>query len=121
MKTLKTPFISRKIEDSDKDVILFQIKEVLTDYRKALITRLILSLGTYIDYRFKIKPTRKQSEEITERLFDIKNSSVDLANYDSIVREVMSKENTFITTELIYKEIDECISWYLRETQMTFA
>jgi len=120
MKQLKTAISSRKIEDSAHDVILFHLREVLTEYRKSLINRMILDLPTYLDYKFRVKPSRSKLEEIRERLYTIKNSAVDLTNYQPVVQEVLSQENTFIKTELIYKEIDGAIADHLKQLE-TFA
>jgi len=78
----------------------------LSEYRKALINRLISRPPTYLDYKFKMKVPKGKLEEVRECLYTLKNSAVDLTDYEPVVAEVMSKENTFIKTELIYKEID---------------
>jgi len=119
MKTIKTPLFTRKIEDSNPDVILFQLREILTDYRKSLISRLILDLPTYLDYRFKIKADKKQLEDIREKLYEIKNGSADLSKYDLIVQQVLANESTYISTQLFYHEIDRNISSYLTEVPLT--
>ena len=119
MKTIKTPLFTRKIEDSNPDVVLFQLREILTDYRKSLISRLILDLPTYLDYRFKIKADKKQLEDIREKLYEIKNGSADLAKYDVIVQQVLANESTYISTRLFYQEIDRNISSYLSEVPLT--
>ena len=119
MKTIKTPLFTRKIEDSNTDVILFQLREILTDYRKSLISRLILDLPTYLDYRFKIKADKKQLEDIREKLYEIKNGSADLSKYELIVQQVLSNESTYVSTRLFYQEIDRIISSYLSEVPLT--
>ena len=119
MKTIKTPLFTRKIEDANPDVILFQLREILTDYRKSLISRLILDLPTYLDYRFKIKADKKQLEDIREKLYEIKNGSADLSKYDVIVQQVLANESTYISTRLFYQEIDRNISSYLSEAPLT--
>ena len=119
MKTVKTPLFTRKIEDSNPDVILFQLREILTDYRKSLISRLILDLPTYLDYRFKIKADKKQLEDIREKLYEIKNGSADLSKYDFIVQQVLSNESTYVSTRLFYQEIDRIVSAYLSEVPLT--
>ena len=115
MKTVKTPLFTRKIEDSNPDVVLFQLREILTDYRKSLVSRLILDLPTYLDYRFKIKAGKKQLEDIREKLYEIKNGSADLSKYDVIVQQVLANDSTYVSTSLFYQEIDGNISSYLSE------
>jgi hypothetical protein len=119
MKTIKTPLFTRKIEDSNPDVILFQLREILTDYRKSLISRLILDLPTYLDYRFKIKAEKKQLEDIREKLYEIKNATADLSKYELIVQQVLVNESTYISTRLFYQEIDRNISSYLSEVPLS--
>jgi hypothetical protein len=118
MKTIKTPLFTRKIEDSSPDVILFQLREILTDYRKSLISRLILDLPTYLDYRFKIKADKKQLDDIREKLYEIKNGNADLSKYDVIVQQVLANESVYISTRLFYQEIDKNISSYLSEVPL---
>ncbi len=119
MKTVKTPLFTRKIEDSNPDVILFQLREILTDYRKSLISRLILDLPTYLDYRFKIKADKKQLDDIREKLYEIKNGSADLTKYDVIVQQVLANESIYVSTRLFYQEIDKIISSYLSDVPLT--
>src|SRR5258708_28227630 len=119
VKTSKTVLDTRKIEDSNPGVILLQLREVLTDYRKSLISRLILDLPTYLDYRFKIKADKKQLEDIREKLYEIKNGSADLSKYDVIVQQVLANESTYISTRPFYQEIDRDISSYLSEAPLT--
>ena len=113
MKTLKTAVSNRKIEEANQDIVLFNLREVLTEYRKSLINRLILDLPTYLDYKFKTRPAKAKLDEIREKLYTIKNSAVDLSFYGPIVDEVLAQDNTFIKTELIYKEIDANIADHL--------
>ena len=119
MKTVKTPLFTRKIEDSNQDIVLFQLREILTDYRKSLISRLILDLPTYLDYRFKIKADKKQLDDIREKLYEIKNGSADLSKYEVIVQQVLANDSTYISTRLFYQEIDRNISSYLNEVPLT--
>ena len=119
MKTIKTPLFTRKIEDSNPDLILSQLREILTDYRKNLISRLILDLPTYLDYRFKIKADKKQLDDIREKLYEIKNGSADLSKYDLIVQQVLANESIYVSTRLFYQEIDKIISSYLSDVPLT--
>jgi kynurenine formamidase len=121
MKTIKTHAGVRRIDDLDNTVFLFQLRELLTDYRASLISRLINDLTTYIDYKFHIKPDGKQLPEIKVKLYSLKISHVDLEKYHGIVKHIMANESTYLNTEPFYKEIDESISWYFHETQLTLV
>src|SRR5260221_12234000 len=103
MKTIKTPLFTRKIEDPSPDVILFQLREILTDYRKSLIRMLILDLPTYLDYRFKVKADKKQLEDIREKLHEIKKGRADLSKYEDIVRQRLANESPSISTAEWYQ------------------
>jgi kynurenine formamidase len=121
MKTIKTHAGIKKIDDLDNTVFLFQLRELLTDYRASLISRLINDLTTYIDYKFHVKPDGKQLPEIKVKLYSLKISNVDLEKYNGVVKHIMAHESTYLTTEPFYQEIDENISWYFRERQLTLV
>ena len=118
MKTVRTGFGIRRIEDEDETVLMFQLREMLTSHRAALIQRLVSDLSVYIEYRFQIKAQKKQLEEIRERLFTLKNSSADLSKYQPVVEQVCERPSTHLNNELFYAEINECIGWYLSELQL---
>ena len=118
MKTIKTGFGIKKIEDCEEGVLILQMRELLTAHRAALIQRLVSDLPIYLEYLFHIKVEKKQLEEIKDRLNFLKNSSIDLDKYNSIVRQVVNQEVTHVTNELFYQELNECIGWHLNEPQL---
>lgn len=118
MKTVRTVLGNKRIEDQDHQLLLLQLRDVLDAHRGTLITRLITDLPTYIDYKFNVKVNGRELETIKEKLSYLKNSSVDMDKYRSILDNVMSNETTYVTTGPFYKEIDDSISWYLNESQL---
>lgn len=121
MKTIKTPQGVRKLDELDNQVFMFQLRELLTDYRASLIGRLIENLTTYVDYKFHVKPSTKQLPELKVKLYSLKISHVDLAKYDAMVKYIMANETSHLFSEPFYREIDDYISWYLRESQLTLV
>ena len=119
MKTIKTPLFTRKIEDYSTETVLFQLRELLSDYRKALIARLILDLPTYVHYRFQMRTDKKQLEDILERLYELKNGSIDLNDYGGVVKEVLANDSTYISAAPFYHEIDRNIALFVKEAKMT--
>src|SRR5688572_14139918 len=115
MKTLRTLSGIRRIEATDREVTLLQVREILNEQRKVLINRLLNDLYIYIDYRFSVKPDSEQIEHIKEKLNSLKNYSVDLNNYTGIFQHVLDHDRTYLNTEPFYKEIDDNILWHLRD------
>jgi hypothetical protein len=118
MKTIKTAIGNKKIEDCAESVAMGKIKEILTDHRNELINRLLLDLPGYLGYKFNVKPSKEQLLSVTERLYEIKHSVIDLLRYDAIVQEILSNTNTHLSSETFYKELDSAISWELRPNQL---
>jgi hypothetical protein len=119
MKTVRTTNGVRTINASNENAALIQLKEILTEHRKTLITRLTSDLNTYISYRFNVKPDNKKLEEIKDQLYSLSNSSVDLDMHEAIIQEFLTNENVYVSAEPFYFEIDEKISWELNRSQMT--
>src|ERR1700748_1037395 len=99
MKTIRTHQGIRRLDELDSNVFLFQLRELLTDYRAALIGRLIEDLSTYIDYKFHLKLANHQLPEIKIKLYSLKISTIDLSKYHRIVKDIMAHEFTYLDTE----------------------
>jgi hypothetical protein len=118
MKTIRTVLGTKKIEDSDQQITLLRLREMLDAHRSTLINRLISDLPAYIDYKFNTKVNSKQLETIKEKLFFLKNTSVDMDRYDFIMQNVLQNETTYVASEPFYREIDNNISRHLNEFQL---
>jgi hypothetical protein len=118
MKTVKTAAGNKRIEECSDAVAVVKIREILHEHRSTLITRLISDLPTYVNYRFGAKPTTDQYNHITDKLHTLKHQPLDIDKYDSIVHEILNNENTHLSGDPFYKEIDELISWQMRPNQM---
>lgn len=115
MKRVRTIFGIKRLEETDKQIMLLQVREIFNEQRKALINRLLNDLHTYIDYRFCIKADARQLDYIKEKLDSLKNHSIDLDRYSELLQQVMEKDNSYINTVPFYREIDDSISWYLND------
>ena len=115
MKTLRTVTGTKRIEATDKELVLFQIRDILNEQRKALINRLLPDLGSYISYRFNLKADYKQIQFIKGKLDHLKDYTVDLDKYGDLIGQVMAQDHVYIPASSFYNEIDERISWYLNE------
>jgi hypothetical protein len=118
MKTIKTASGIKKIENCPEPVALIKIREILMDHRSTLISRMVVDLGTYIEYKFKTKINKEQLQSITDKLNTVKHSLIDLDRYSSIIEVILQSETSYVNSEPFYKEIDEVISWHVRPSQM---
>ena len=118
MKTVRTITGTKRIPESDTSIILIRLKEFLEEHRDALINRLVSNLDTYLDYKFQIRVSSKQLEEIKEKLYYIRSKSIDLSRYNPIVQMIMSSEISHVNLAPFYQEIDDSINWYLNTRQL---
>jgi hypothetical protein len=118
MKTRRTLSGIKRIEATDREVTLLQVRDILNEQRKVLINRLLADLHTYIDYKFRVKANSQQLEHIKEKLDSLKNYAVDLSKYGTILQQVFENDSTYINTEPFYNEIDENILWYLNDAPL---
>jgi hypothetical protein len=118
MKKIKIANGIKRIEDADVNAMLFRLRDILSEHRNILITRLTSDLATYIDYKFSIKATTRQLEVARESLSAMKNSVLDLDRYNDIIERCLNHDMTYIGTEPFMQEIDEIISAALNLPQL---
>lgn len=118
MRKIKIATGIKRIEDSDNNATMFRLRDVLSEHRNILITRLASDLGAYIDYKFKQRPSARQLESIKENLYALKNSVIDLDRYTDIIDHFFNHEMTYIGNEPFFSEIDESISSSLNASQL---
>ena len=122
MKTVKSALLGNKqLIDTNADVLLIQLKEIIKEHRALVITRLIGDLPTYLDYKFEMKVNKEMLMKIKEELLELKNGSVDLKSYDNVVQQLLNRAIVHLTNEPFYKEIDECMSVYVAEKEIKFG
>ncbi|NOT73807.1 MAG: hypothetical protein HOP08_02685 [Cyclobacteriaceae bacterium] len=113
MKTIKSALLGfKKLDDSNPDVLLEQLREVLSQHQEILINRLLRDLPTYLDYRFNMKSTKAELDEIKDRLNYLKTKNVDLTIFDHVLQQVKTKTITQLTNEVFYTQIDAAIKVY---------
>ena len=122
MKTIKSALLGTKsLIDTNPEVLLVQMKEILKSHRELIINRMMGDLPTYLDYKFNVKADKKMQELVKDKLLDLKKSNADLDTYDSIVQQVLNRSVTHLTNEPFYTEIDEYLSQYIKKKQLKFV
>ena len=118
MKAVKTVNGIKRIDDSDAGATLFRLRDVLSEHRSVLVSRLIGDLSAYIDYKLSQKVTGRKLDSVKDSLQLLKNSTLDLDRYRDIVDHFFNNNMTYISTEPFMKEIDETISMALNTSQL---
>jgi hypothetical protein len=122
MKTIKSALLGNKqLIDTNPDVLLLQIHEILKEHRELIITRMISDLPTYIIYKFNVKPNRKMVETVKDQLLDLKKGNVDLDKYSNVVQMVLNRAVTHLTNEPFYVEIDEYLEPSIQVSEVKFG
>jgi len=122
MKTIKSALLGNKsLIDTNPEVLLVQLKEILRSHRELIINRMMGDLPTYLDYKFNIKADKKILELVKDKLLDLKKSNADLDTYDSIVQQVLNRSVTHLTNEPFYAEIDQYLLQYVKIQQLKFV
>ena len=121
MKTIKSALLGTKqLIDTNPDVLLIQLREILKEHRELIITRMISDLPTYIIYKFNVKPNRKMVETVKDQLLDLKKGNVDLDKYSNVVQMVLNRAVTHLTNEPFYVEIDEYLEPSIQVSEVKF-
>jgi hypothetical protein len=118
MKMVKIVSGVKRIDDSDANSTLFRLRDILSEHRSVLITRLVSDLRAYIDYKFNVKASAKQLDMVKEHLYVLKNSSLDINRYSDIVDHFFQHDMTYIRTEPFLREIDDTIGTLLTTSQL---
>jgi hypothetical protein len=114
MKTIKSALLgSKSLIDTNEEVLLIQLKEILKEHRERIINRLLTDLPTYLDYKFNVKANKQLVETVKDRLLDLKKSNADLDKYNSVVQQLLAKAVTHLTNEPFFKEIDDYLGQYV--------
>jgi hypothetical protein len=111
MKTVKSALLGGKqLIDTNNDVLIVQLREIIKEHRSLVITRLMNDLPTYLRFRFETKANKDTIIKIKEQLLELKDGGVDLKVYDNIVQQLLNRAVVHLTNEPFYKEIDELLS-----------
>ena len=122
MKTIKSALLgSKNLIDTNQDVLLVQLREIIKEHRALIIARLVGELPVYLDFKFQYKPDKDSSLRIKEELMSLKNSGVGLQHYENVVSQLMNRAVVHLTNEPFYQEIDQLLASIVQPKQMKFA
>ncbi len=122
MKTVKSALLgSKNLIDTNQEVLLVQLREIIKEHRALIINRLVGELPVYLDFKFQYKPDKDSSLKIKEELMSLKNSVVVLQHYESVVAQLMNRPVVHLTNEPFYQEIDQLLASIVQPNQMKFA
>jgi len=120
MKTVKSALLgSKQLIDTNADVLLIQLKEIIKEHRALIITRLINDLRTYLDYKFHSRPNRDQLLQIKDKLLSLQDNEVNLMKYQSVINQLDNNEAIRLTNEPFLSEIDESVSCLIGTNELT--
>jgi hypothetical protein len=122
MKTVKSALLgSKNLIDTNQEVLLVQLREIIKEHRALIINRLVGELTVYLDFKFQYKPDKDSSFRIKEELMSLKNSGVGLQHYENVVSQLMNRPVVHLTNEPFYQEIDQLLASSIQPKQMKFA
>ncbi len=121
MKTVKSALLgSKNLIDTNQEVLLVQLREIIKEHRALIIDRLVGELLVYLDFKFQYKPGKDSSLMIKEELMSLKNSGVGLPHYENVVSQLMNRPVVHLTNEPFYQEIDPLLASRIQPKQMKF-
>lgn len=116
MKTVKSALLGAKhLIDTNEEVLLLQLKEIIKEHRALIITRMIGELPTYLDFKFQYKADKDQLLRIKTELMNLKNSGVGLEHYQTVVQLLLNRSVVHLTNEPFYQEIDASLNSFVAE------
>ena len=122
MKTVKSALLgSKNLIDTNQEVLLVQLREIIKEHRALIINRLVAELPVYLDFKFQFKPDKDSSLRIKEELMSLKNAGVGLQHYENAVSQLMNRAVVHLTNEPFYQEIDQLLASFVQPKQMKFA
>lgn len=110
MKTIQSPLIGRvPITARNKNVRLFQVKQVINRHREQLIDRLLNDIPYFLARKYQAYATPNEIEEIKEKLKGLKSRDVDLNRYTLLTDEIKRRSTVNIRNDLFLQEIDQLL------------
>jgi hypothetical protein len=121
MKIIKSGLIgARVVRAREANIQLFQIRAIFNQHRDALVNRILTDLGTYMEFKFHMQPSRNELIEIAQKIDQLKSKDVDLEYYQPLLKELKRKDEIKIKNDYFFLEIDESIRMNLT-THLHFA
>jgi hypothetical protein len=119
MKAVRIATTVKHIEDSDPNVTMFRVQEILSEHRSSLIMRILNDLPTYLQFKFYTKVEKDKQNVLRDKLFQLSNSKVNLDRYNEIVQEIRANANYRVPSQKFFQEIDSLLDSELNPSQLT--
>lgn len=118
MKTIRIAGAAKQIEETDRNVTLFRIQEILSEHRANLITRVLNDLSTYLSFKFYIRVEKEVQLDLKNKLINLSSAKVNLDKYLGIVHEIESNNNYRVPSHEFFREIDILLDSVLNPRQL---
>lgn len=118
MKSVRIASTVKHIEESDHNVTLFRIQEILSEHRTMLITGILTDLPTYLQFKAYGRVDKEGLGILRDKLWDLSNSKVNLDRYDEIVQEIKTNSSYRVPSSAFFHEIDSLLDTHLNPTQL---
>lgn len=110
MKTIQSYLIGRvPITAKDKNVRLFQVRQVLNRHREQLIDRLLNDIPYFLARKYQAYATPHEIEVIKSKLGSLKAKDIDLNKYEALLEEIKRHSSVTIKNDIFLQEIDQLI------------
>src|SRR5687768_14815612 len=119
MKSVRIASSIKLIEQSDHNVTLFRIQEILSEHRSTLIMRILSDLPTYLQFKFYARVDKNVQGILRDKLFELANSKVNLDRYDDIVQDIKSSSSYRVPSRQFFEEIDTLLDGELNPSQLS--
>jgi glycosylphosphatidylinositol transamidase (GPIT) subunit GPI8 len=119
MKSIRIAGTVKQIAESDQNITLFRIQEILSEHRTMLITGILTDLPAYLQFKFYTKVDKEAQGKLRDKLFELSNSKVNLDRYQEIVEEIKRSNSYRVPSTDFFKEIDTLLDSVLNPTQLT--
>jgi hypothetical protein len=121
MKYIRIGSAVRHLEDADRNITLFRIQEILTEYRSTLINGILSDLHTYLQFKLYIKVEKETHSMLRDKLLDLSNSKINLDRYEEVVREITASSSYRVSPTAFFHEIDTLLDSVLNPVQLTLV
>jgi len=118
MKILRIANGVRHLEEAGADLMLYRIREILTEHRSNLITGILSDLPTYIQVKFYANVDQDTRENITRNLIEFASTNVSMKRYAEIVRTIEQSTSYRVPTSEFFDEIDAFLEGLLNPVQL---
>ena len=81
---------------------------------------ILSDLHTYLQFKFYTKVDKEIQGILSDKLFELSKSKVNLDRYDAIAQEIKNSSNYRVPSQEFFKEIDSLLDEGLNPCQLTF-